>query len=189
MIPNEHQRPGSSTTSGPARLRRMSPVAACELPTTALLAAYQREGVYTDCFAVTVAGHVDFTNYVEAFYTTPLFKIERWLLGLFGYATSDQDARRLALGEVSRFSVWQVEARQPDQIMLNDKSGNTRSWFMIETKRGETTLYSGSAVVPAEGRSRIGIGYRALTGFHCLYSRALLDAAANRLPSARAGDD
>jgi hypothetical protein len=154
-----------------------------------LLAAYRREGIYTDCFAVTVAGRVDFTNYVEAFYTTPLFKIERWLLGLFGHATSDRDVRRLALGEVSRLSVWQVEARLPDQILLSDQSGNTRSWLMRETKRAETTLYFGSAVVPGEGRSRIGFGYRALTGFHCLYSRALLGATVHRLSPARAGDD
>ena len=52
-----------------------------------------------------------------------------------------------------------------------------------------TRLYFGSAVVPVKdarsGRPRFGLPFRALLGFHKLYSRVLLGAAVFRLERAR----
>jgi hypothetical protein len=52
-----------------------------------------------------------------------------------------------------------------------------------------TRLYFGSAVVPAvdkaTGRLRMGFAFRALLGFHRIYSRVLLRAARSRLERAR----
>jgi hypothetical protein len=44
-----------------------------------------------------------------------------------------------------------------------------------------TTLYFGSAVVPQKPHGPMGAGFRALLGFHHLYSRALLRSAVIRL--------
>lgn len=48
-----------------------------------------------------------------------------------------------------------------------------------------TRLYFGSAVVPVlhkpSGKARMGLGFKALLGFHKLYSLALLSAASARL--------
>lgn len=164
----------------------MTHIAARELPPGSLLAGYRSGGAYTDCFVATIPGRITQARYVEAFYTTPLFRVERWLLARFlARESTDADARRLAEGSGDTFAAWRVEARTPDQLLLCDINGQTRSWLMSvfnpESEPPATTLYFGSAVVPAAGRRRIGLIYRLLLGFHVAYSRALLRAAVARL--------
>jgi hypothetical protein len=130
---------------------------------------------------------------VEAFYTSGIFRIERWLLARFGFpASRNIDARRLASGEVDAYSAWTVEARAADQLLLRDHAGRTRSWLMVETAgddAGSTQLYFGSAVVPVlharSGKKTMGNAFTALLGFHKLYSRVLLHAARARLARKR----
>ena len=160
---------------------------ACELPADALLRRYRDRG-YTDCWALDIAGLVTHAQFVEAFYTTPVFRLERWILRLaISRPSSDADARRLACGEADRFAAWTVEARAPDQLLMCDVVQRTRSWLMVSpsTTPGHTTLWFGSAVVAVEdphmGERRLGATYSALLGFHKLYSRILLRAAAARL--------
>lgn len=159
-------------------------VAARELPAGALLDRYRDSGAYTDCFVATVPVSIDHARYIEAFYTTPLFKAERLILAtLVGRPSTDLEARRLAAGEATRFAAWTVEDRRSDQILLCDFLGHTRSWLMsrVDAANGSpaTTLYFGSAIVP-RGRDPVGRGFRALLGFHQLYARALLRSAAGR---------
>ncbi|MEX2151530.1 MAG: hypothetical protein WD793_15055 [Steroidobacteraceae bacterium] len=121
-------------------------------------------------------------EYVEAFYTSDVFKLERLILKLLvARPSTDQQARELATGQRGTFAAWGVEARAPDQLLLCDFQGRTRSWLMTSG----TCLYFGSAVVPvaARGSRKTGLGFafRALLGFHRLYSRALLNAAVRRL--------
>lgn len=158
-----------------------------ELPSSALLARYQRDGTYTDCYVTEIDGRVSQADYVEAFYTTALFKAERLLLAwLVAKPSTDAQARQLAHGQLEAFAAWRVEDRADDQLLMCDFQGRTRSWLMTETAEpGQTRLYFGSAVVPVidrrSGESRLGATYSALLGFHKLYSRALLQAAARRL--------
>lgn len=157
-----------------------------ELPEQALLQRYRAQGAYTDCFAIDVPGQVSQADYVEAFYTTAVFKLERLLLALFAARPSrDAEARELAGGQREKFAAWSVEGRAPRQLLMCDFSGSTRSWLMAVPAGQGTRLYFGSAVV----RSRQGGAFRALLGFHQLYSRILLRAAASRLRRAtpRAG--
>lgn len=150
-----------------------------ELPQHALLQRYRVQGDYTDCFAIDVPRQVTHAAFVEAFYTTAVFKLERLLLALLVSRPSrDAEARELAGGQRAQFSAWSVEARAQDQILLCDLAGSTRSWLMAAPAPGAgTRLYFGSAVV----RKRQGGAFRALLGFHKLYSRILLRAAAARL--------
>jgi len=53
------------------------------LPTHALLTKYANAGAYTDCFVTEVARIVSHAEFVEAFYTGGLFKVERLLLRVF----------------------------------------------------------------------------------------------------------
>lgn len=154
------------------------------LPPGALLARYEGKGGYTDCFTATVPGCVAQAAYVEAFYTTALFKLERFVLHLLlSRPSTDRQARALAAGETEAFAAWTVEAREPDQILLCDVLGSTRSWLMsvVDPASRTTTLYFGSAIIPRRGSARPGLGFRALTPFHRLYGRALLGAAVRRL--------
>ena len=158
-----------------------------DLPDGALLQRYRAQGDYTDCFAIDVPAQVAHEAYVEAFYTTAVFKLERLLLALLVSRPSrDAEARELACGRREQFAAWSVEARAPGQLLMCDVAGSTRSWLMavpmpapaqgVPSGAG-TRLYFGSAVV----RSRQGGAFRALLGFHQLYSRILLRAAAARV--------
>jgi len=62
--------------------------------------------------------------FVEAFYATALFKLERWLLRfLVARPSTDAEAHELARGERYSFAAWSVEARTPDQVLLRDFNG------------------------------------------------------------------
>lgn len=165
----------------------MAAIQPCPMPPGALLAAYAAKGAYTDCYAIDVAQAVSFPEFVEAFYTGAAFKLELGLLGLIGKPSSDREARRLASGEIDRFSGWRVEDRAPDQLLLCDLGGGmTRSWLMAAPSQGGATrLYFGSAVLPrrdrATGETRMSGLFKPLLGFHRLYSRVLLSGARARL--------
>ncbi len=168
----------------------MSPIHRCELPADALLQRHAGAGAYADCYAVDVAGRVSHAAFVEAFYTTWVFKLERLILRLFASRPStDDEARQLAAGTRDSFAAWSVEGRTADQLLLGDFTGRTKSWLMVAAAEGtaspKTRLYFGSAVVPVRSRrtGQAGLGwmFRALLGFHKLYSRILLGAARARL--------
>jgi hypothetical protein len=162
-------------------------VRACALPAAALLGRYGGAAGYADCWISDVDRTVSQAAFVEAFYTTWLFKLERTVLKwLAGRASSDDDARQLARGAVDAFAAWRVEARRDDQLLLADVTGRTRSWLMTAPDaRGGTRLYFGSAVLPRtgrrSGRPSMGRAFRSLLGLHRLYSRLLLGAARARL--------
>jgi hypothetical protein len=155
----------------------MCSVRACALPEQSLLAKYARPGAYTDCYSAEIARTVSAAEYVEVFYTGSLFKLERLLLARIAFRPStDEHAKELALGIRDTFAAWRVEERSAEQLLMRDFSGRTRSWLMvIPAGSGGSRLYFGSAVVP------MGFRFKALLGFHKLYSRALLDAARSRL--------
>jgi len=159
------------------------------LPPAALLNRYAGSGGHTDCYVAELAGAVSHAAFVEAFYTTGVFRLERLVLRfLASRPSTDLEARQLAQGTLASFAAWSVEARTADQLLLSDFTGRTRSWLMVATPRAEaptTHLYFGSAVVPvrnqASGQVGLGFAFRALLGFHRLYSRVLLGAARARL--------
>jgi hypothetical protein len=157
------------------------------LPADSLLQRYSRDGSYADCYVAELARPITYAEYVEAFYTTWAFKSERFILKwIVSRPSTDRQARELALGTRERFAAWTVEARAPNQIVMCDYMGKTRSWLMVESLRdgAATRLYFGTAVVAhtdARGRRSIGGGFHVLMGFHKLYSRVLLSAARNKL--------
>jgi hypothetical protein len=166
------------------------------LPSDALLNRYLASGAYADCYVTEVARAVSHPEFVEAFYTTAVFKLERLILRLFvSRPSTDAQAGRLARGELSSFAAWSVEGRAADQLLLSDFTGRTKSWLMVAAPENPdsigTRLYFGSAVVPARnaktGRKGLGLTFGALLGFHRLYSRVLLRAAGLRLSREAAG--
>ena len=167
-----------------------SRIAPCELPPGSLLRRYRESGAYTDCYSLEITEIVAQADYIDAFYTTWLFKLERLLLAWFiARPSTDVQARALALGETDAFAAWSVEGRTPDQLLMCDLNSRTRSWLMSAPASGGgaggTRLYFGSAVVPGidpqSGRKSMGAIFRVLLGFHRLYSRLLLRAAVSRL--------
>ena len=162
----------------------------CSIPDGTLLSNYRRDGVYTDCYAADISGSVSHTQYVAAFYTTVVFKLERLILKwAVSKPSSDAQAKQLADGSIDTFAAWYVEGRSENQLLLSDFRGRTRSWLMAAPLNAEggrgTRLYFGSAVVPVKnsktGRSTLGLGFRVLLGFHKIYSKVLLHAAKARL--------
>ena len=158
---------------------------------------YQYGGAYADCYVTEVGRHVSHAEYVEAFYTTVLFKVERLLLAWFvSKPSTDAEAGQLAAGTLNSFAAWRVEARSANQLLLSDFQGRTRSWLMVTAGEDgaveDTRLYFGSAVVPVasaqSGTRTLGRGFRLLLGLHKLYSRALLFAARSRLARTHRAD-
>jgi hypothetical protein len=132
------------------------------------------------------AGSISHAEYVEAFYTTALFKTERIILSwLVSAPSTDHEARELAVGERDSFAAWRVEGRSKDQLLM--AAGRTRSWLMVNPGEGFTRLYFGSAIVPKHSGvgGGLGLGFAALLGFHKLYSRALLGATGSKLRRSR----
>ena len=169
----------------------MPPIQSYPIPTNALLSKYADAGAYTDCFATDIVQTVSHAEFVEVFYTGRLFKLERFLLRvLLSKPSTDLQVRQLAAGELNEFAAWRVEARAEDQLLLCAIDGRTRSWLMASTTDvpSSTRLYFGSALLPGRktgnastGKPEMGFVFKALLGFHKLYSRALLSAAARRL--------
>lgn len=152
-------------------------IRACPIPEGALLLPYTRMG-YADCYITELPGVVSHAEYVEAFYTGAVFRLERLLLAWFASRPStDAQAKQLASGETDSFAAWSVEARAPNQLLV--RAGRTRSWLMTVPAGGATRLYFGSAVVARDGR--MGFLFNALLGFHKLYSRMLLRSAGSRI--------
>lgn len=161
----------------------MATLRTATLPVGALLQAYAGSGGYTDCYAVDVARATSLAEFMAAFYATPVFKLERWMLALaLRRPSTDSDVLALAHGRSNSFAAWHVEGRDATQALL--AAGRTRSWLMVAPHAGAsaagTTLYFGSAVVPRK-QGGMGWAFTALLGFHKLYSRVLLRSAVRRL--------
>jgi hypothetical protein len=158
----------------------------CGPPTNALHQRYVAEGAYVDCYTTVIRGDVAHAIFVEKFYTTVLFKLERLILFvLLAKRSTDEQARRLAIGETNVFSAWTVESRAENQLLMCDYLSRTRSWFMVALEDWEgdlvTRLYFGSVIVPTinkqTGKRDLGFAFKVLLPFHKIYSRALLGAA------------
>lgn len=165
----------------------MVQVEAISLPEAAYLNAYEQQaGVYTDCFRTEVPKGVSLETYVNAFFNTWLFRVERRILGLFARApSSDQDIADLASGAAQKMAAWHVEQRDADQLLLEVPQTAIRTWLMRESGNGVTQLYFGSAILPLasdrHGAPKIPFLFHALLGFHKLYARALLYSARRAL--------
>lgn len=164
-------------------------IQSCDLPADALLKRYANSGAFTDCYVAEIAATVSHADFVEAFYTTAVFKLERLILRLLvSFPSTDAEVRQLAQGKRDSFAAWSVEARATNQLLLSDFRGRTKSWLMVASPGTEgpgTRLYFGSAVVPVRsagtGRASLGFVFTSLLGFHKLYSRILLKSAISRL--------
>jgi hypothetical protein len=153
-----------------------------DVPPASFLGHYAISGAYTDCYETTIPGTVSLPELIESFYTTPLFKVERWILAkAISRPSTDQQAHDLGHGQTDVFAAWTVEKRSDTEILLD--AGRTRSWLSVipVPKAASTRLLFGSAVVPKQSSGSLGFGFEALLGFHRLYARMLLSAAAGRL--------
>jgi hypothetical protein len=58
----------------------MFSIESCPLPDEALLNTYAENGAYTDCYRTDICAAVTLAEYVNAFYTTRVFRLERIIL-------------------------------------------------------------------------------------------------------------
>jgi len=84
-------------------------IESCSIPDGALLNNYLGAGTYTDCSVTDIHGSVSHAQYVMAFYTTPVFKLERLILKIAVLRPStDAQAEQLAAGSIDVFSSWRM---------------------------------------------------------------------------------
>ncbi len=153
------------------------------IPDNTLLEKYLNSGNYVDCYTTEISKQLSFADFVFAFYTTPLFKLERLILKFtVSKPSTDIQARQVADGKIEKFAAWSVEARTENELLMCDILSRTRSWFMTIPAEGfRTRLYFGSAVLPKTGNSSLEFGFRAMLGFHQVYSVLLLYSAKRKL--------
>jgi hypothetical protein len=162
------------------------------VPDDALLRTYrggvrpERWGTYADCFAVDVHHDVALSDFVFAFYTSRVFRLEGFILrALLGVSASMADARALAGGSSDIFSAWYLGARTATQLLLCDRYERTRSWLCVTPQiSGGTRLRFGSAVAAKRDKN----GVASLDGGFHVHSQVLLHAAKRNLqpPAPRA---
>jgi hypothetical protein len=148
-------------------------------------------GSYCDCFAVDVDRSVSLGAFIEAFYTSPVFRLERWILAaLVNLPSTDAQARELAEGCRDKFAAWILAERTETQILLADFRDETRSWLAVvpsgPAEGPRTRLLFGSGIAQSTTSERTGAPQpepksQLLMRFHTLYSRVLLHAAKTRL--------
>jgi len=165
----------------------------CDVPPNALLSKYSLDGMYTDSYRTEIQGHITLAEFVSAFYTTWLFKIEQFILTHIAERPSnDIQARELANSTRNKFAAWDVENRNDNELLMCDMLGRTRSWFMVNHLGTEdnkwTYLYFGSAVIPEKnkktGKSSLGFVFLILLDFHKIYSFLLLYFARQKVTRA-----
>jgi len=161
----------------------------CAVPPNTLLSKYSLDGMYTDSYKTEIQGHINLTEFVFAFYTTALFKIEQFILAYAAHRpSSDLQAKELAEGTTNKFAAWDVEGRTENELLMCDMLGRTHSWFMVTHENERTQLYFGSAVVPVKnpktGKSSLGFIFLILLGFHQVYSFLLLYFARQKVARA-----
>lgn len=172
-------------------MARISPQS---LPDDALLGRYRSASPgetvapYTDCFVTVYSDVIDLEQFVFAFYTTWVFKLERLILRFaVKMPSTDVDAQLVAKGSTDQFAAWFVEDRTTTQLLMCDFRKRTRSWFKVSLggDGNATTLFFGSAVVPRRqpetGELGMGTAFSLLIAFHKIYSRILLRSAVSRL--------
>ncbi len=128
-------------------------------------------------------------EFVYAFYTSPVFRLERAILRLLKLPSTDAQARAVAEGTGHAFAAWRVGQRTGTQLLMCDVMGRTRSWFAVMPSgtpdQPATVLQFGSGIAAtidaATGQRRRSLGFRLLGGFHIAYSQVLLRAATARL--------
>lgn len=165
----------------------MAKVTQSTLPDGAFLLRYNSQvGAYTDCFVAHVSKPVALEAFISTFFDTWVFRLERKILSAFmGTASSAADVQAIASGASTQFASWQVEQRGIEQILLKVGDGPIRTWLMRRNDGQGTQLFFGSAVLPMsrakDGTPKMGFAFRALLGFHTLYSKVLLGAALRKL--------
>ncbi|MEM9969681.1 MAG: hypothetical protein AAF762_01095 [Pseudomonadota bacterium] len=148
-----------------------------EVPAASLISPYVDGSNFVDAYFVARPG-VALPNYVDRFFTTPIFRLERSILRLTGGVPSeDQQVAALASGTGEVMASWRVEARSDDELLLVVPGTPIRTWLAVDD-RG---IWFGSVIV-AGPDGNIPFMIRALIPFHALYSRVLLWAAARRMP-------
>ncbi|NRB30287.1 MAG: hypothetical protein HRU27_06805 [Rhizobiaceae bacterium] len=146
-------------------------------------------GGYSDCYYIDIQKDVALSDYILAFFSTPIFRMERLILNLVPSGRSnEQCVLDLAAGTGDKIAGWKTEKRDDSQLLLAVGDGPIRTWLMVQgSPYSETTtrLYFGSAVLPTgmtkEGHPKLAIVFRLFAGLHIFYSRLLLWWAARDL--------
>ena len=145
-----------------------------EVPASSLIARYLADPAsHVDAYVA--SGDATLEAFVRAFFSTPIFRLERRLLRLAGKMSSDAQVNDLASGAGSAMAAWVVEDRSATELLMKVPGSPIRTWLAV----GQGELWFGSAIV-AEG-GKVPFLAKALMPFHHVYSRTLLRAAAKRV--------
>lgn len=88
------------------------PVACCLLPAGVLLRRCRKPGFYTNCFCADIPFRVSQEQFVLAFYSTALFRLERFILKwVVSKPSTDEQAAALASAKADEFMAAESASR------------------------------------------------------------------------------
>jgi hypothetical protein len=161
----------------------MVTITARALPDDSLLAGFAAASCYTDCFTADLPRAVSLSDLITAFYNSPAFRPERWVLHAIGKGSGAADVQQLAAAQTNSFAAWNLVERTDTQILLEDFQKSTCSWLAIEplaatapTIQPRTRIYFGSGVKAPDG-----LLVKTLMPLHRWYAKTLLRSAAGSL--------
>ena len=103
---------------------KTNPMLRHPIPANALHAHYATTGGHADCYAADAPAPVSLAAFVLAFYTSPLFRLERWILAVvLGRPSTDAEAKAVAVGEAP-FDVPAAGAHSPPGRSRRGASGS-----------------------------------------------------------------
>lgn len=153
------------------------------IPPDCLLKTYDDiPHAYADAYQTQIQGKIKLSDFIIAFFDSPIFKAERVLITLTTISpTFKKDVLDLAEGNTNKFAMWELEQRGENELLLKVRQGRIRTWLAVIPQAHSTKLLFGSAVLPKSENGDIGWIFRKLTVFHEIYSKILLKSAAKRV--------
>ena len=100
----------------------MTAVHPCDVPLNTMLRSYKDGPGYADCYVTEVQGAITQVIFIEAFYTSPLFKVERTILKY--------------LASIPMLTQSSLRQATPPSSQLGASSGSRPQNCFLQTSRG-----------------------------------------------------
>eukprot|EP00045_Choanoeca_perplexa_P002911 m.27622 g.27622 ORF g.27622 m.27622 type:complete len:189 (-) comp11764_c0_seq1:101-667(-) len=151
-----------------------------DVPNGSFLKSMKDEGYNCDTFVLPLpnAPPADLNKYIRAFFSSPVFQLERYVLQYAaGISIEDQDIRKCGFEVGDKLGVWGVTERCDNEALALWSQGSTDgcSWWRLEhTREGDPVLMFGSGIRTNNASKAYRLAMVPLTQGHYLYSRILL---------------
>jgi hypothetical protein len=139
-----------------------------------LLSKIEEAAQYKDAFDIPkpqTKENNELEHYIRAFYTSPLFKLERFIISLTGNHVTDDYINNLRFKVGDKLILWEVIGRKDNEVLFRWKYGSANGLTWLSVKDNKLQFGSG-----------VGHDVNLVAAMaHRLYSRLLIYSASKNL--------